>query len=79
MNADAVIFIPGIKGTKLVETNRASWDTIWSGIQYNFETLDDLNLTAQYQGKFFEENERSIIRPGEIEALAYGEFLNDFA
>jgi len=33
MQSDAVIFIPGIKGTKLVETNQAEFDTIWSGVQ----------------------------------------------
>lgn len=77
MSGDAVIFIPGIKGTKLLETNRASWDTIWSGIQYNFESIEDLELTSAYQGQFFEENVSSIIKPGEIESLAYGEFLND--
>ena len=77
MNGDAVIFVPGIKGTKLLETNRANWDTIWSGIQSNFESIEDLELTSAFNGEFFEENVSSIIRPGEIEALAYGEFLND--
>lgn len=77
MSGDAVIFIPGIKGTKLLETNRANWDTIWSGVQTNFESIEDLELTSAYNGQFFEENISSIIRPGEIEALVYGEFLND--
>lgn len=77
MAGEATIFIPGIKGTKLVETNLPTWDTIWSGIQSNFETIEDLELTAEYRGRHFEENPRSIIRPMEIETLAYGEFLND--
>ena len=77
MAGDAVIFIPGIKGTKLVETNRATWDTIWSGIQMNFETLEDLELTSAYRGRYFDEEATSIIRPSEIETLAYGEFLRD--
>lgn len=77
MTGEAIIFIPGIKGTKLVETNLPTWDTIWSGIQSNFETIEDLELTAAYRNKFFEENPRSIIQPSEIETLAYGEFLND--
>lgn len=77
MSADAIIFIPGIKGTKLVDTNRATWDTIWSGIQSNFETIEDLELTALYKNRYFDENPDSIIAPSEIETLAYGEFLND--
>ena len=77
MAGEATIFIPGIKGTKLVETNLPTWDTIWSGIQSNFETIKNLELTAAYRGRYFEENPHSIIRPGEIETLAYGGFLND--
>jgi len=77
MTGDAVIFIPGIKGTKLVDTNHPTWDTIWSGVQTNFETLEDLEITGIYKGQYFEENPASIIQPGEIETLAYGEFLHD--
>ena len=77
MSSDAVIFIPGIKGTKLVETNQAEFDTIWSGVQYNFETIDHLELSSAYRGEFFDLRTESLIRAGEIEALAYGEFLND--
>lgn len=77
MSADAIVFIPGIKGTKLNETNKASWDTIWSGIQSNFETIEDLELTALYKNRYFEEKPDTIIAPGEIETLAYGEFLTD--
>ncbi len=77
MSSDAVIFIPGIKGTKLLETNRTNWDIIWSGVQSNFESIEDLELTSAYNGQFYEENVSSIIRAGEIETLAYGEFLRD--
>lgn len=77
MSSDAVIFIPGIKGTKLIETNKASWDTVWSGTQFNFESIEDLELTSSYKDQFYDENESSVIRAGEVEALAYGEFLDD--
>lgn len=77
MSSDATIFIPGIKGTKLTETNRPTWDTIWSGVQSNFESIEDLELTALYKNRYFEENPDSIIAPSEIETLAYGEFLRD--
>jgi hypothetical protein len=77
MSADAIIFIPGIKGTKLIETNRASFDTIWSGVQSNFETIDDLELSKRLNNKYYDEKSDTIIKPGEIESLAYGEFLRD--
>ncbi len=77
MSADAVIFVPGIKGTKLVNTNRVNFDTIWSGIQSNFETIEDLEFTHRYQNQYYEENIHAIIEPGEIEELAYAEFIRD--
>lgn len=77
MESDAIIFIPGIKGTKLVETNRATHDTIWSGIQSNFESIEDLELTHQLKNQYYDEPVKSIIKAGEIETLAYGEFLRD--
>lgn len=77
MGSDAIIFIPGIKGTKLVETNRATHDTIWSGVQSNFESIEDLELTRRFNGQYYDEPVNSIIKAGEIETLAYGEFLSD--
>jgi hypothetical protein len=77
MTADAVIFIPGIKGTKLVETNKTPFDTIWSGIQSNFETIEDLELTGISAEGAFDKKINNIIKPGEIEELAYGEFIQD--
>jgi len=75
MPSEAVIFIPGIKGTKLTSTNRVNFDTIWSGLQSNFETIQDLELTSAHDGKYYDKNIRTIIHPGEIEELAYAEFL----
>jgi hypothetical protein len=77
MSSDAVIFIPGIKGTKLVETNRAPFDTIWSGIQSNFETIEHLELTLGSGRAYYDERIQTIIGAGEIEELAYAEFLRD--
>ncbi len=77
MASDAVIFIPGIKGTKLVDTNLPSFDTIWSGIQSNFETIERLELTTPDSGRYYDEYIKSIIQAGEIEELAYAEFLRD--
>ncbi|MBT5708400.1 MAG: hypothetical protein HOI66_18960 [Verrucomicrobia bacterium] len=77
MSADALIFIPGIKGTKLAQTNRPDWDVIWSGFQSNFESINDLELSRAHNGKFYDESIDTIILPHEIEKLAYGEFLRD--
>lgn len=77
MPSDAVVFIPGIKGTKLVETNRANWDTIWSGAQSNFESIGDLELVRSQGGTYFDERIDTIIQSGQIEELAYAEFLHD--
>lgn len=77
MDADAIIFIPGIKGTKLVETNRVNYDTIWSGIQSNFETIEDLELSFRFRNRHYDQGIENLIAAGEIEELAYAEFLND--
>jgi len=73
----ATIFIPGIQGTKLVETNRVNFDTVWSGIQKNFETIEDLELTLELNGQRFDHGIDNIIQPGSVEELAYREFLGD--
>ncbi|MBI4775561.1 MAG: hypothetical protein HY788_15570 [Deltaproteobacteria bacterium] len=75
-----MIFIPGIKGTKLVETNKVSHDVIFSGLQSNFETIEDLELTGPYpfpEGYRYDRKVDAIIRAGELEGLAYAEFLFD--
>jgi len=79
MASDAVIFIPGIKGTQLVETNRTPFDTIWSGLQSNFESLEDLELSRGVSRVYYDERVDSIVQPGEIEGLAYAEFLRDLS
>lgn len=77
MDSDAIIFIPGIKGTKLVETNRVNHDTIWSGIQSNFETIEDLELSFRFHNRHYDQGIDNLIVAGEIEELAYAEFLRD--
>ncbi|MFQ5660096.1 MAG: esterase/lipase family protein [Gammaproteobacteria bacterium] len=77
MPSDAIIFVPGIKGTKLVNTNLVNFDTIWSGIQSNFETIEDLKFSHAVEGQYYDEKIDSVIQEGEIEELAYSEFLHD--
>ncbi len=77
MGSQAVIFIPGIKGTKLANTNRVNFDTVWSGVQSNFETIGDLALTKKHNGAFYDENIDVILRADELEEFAYREFLRD--
>lgn len=64
------IFIPGIKGTTLVNTNTLDFDTIWSGIQCKVETILDLELCENTR---FELSPKVIIERGDIEDLAYRE------
>ena len=75
--SQAVIFIPGIKGTTLVNTNRANHDTIWSAIQSEFEEIEMLELSFDKQGNAVDSWPETLINPGELESLAYSEFLRD--
>ena len=71
MPSQAIILIPGIKGTKLVNTNRALHEVIWSGLQAEFESIEDLALTEPFDGRNYDQERDVVIRPGEIETLAY--------
>ena len=77
IQSQAVIFIPGIKGTTLVNTNRANYDTIWSAIQSEFEEIEMLELSFDNQGNAVDTWPETLINPGQIESLAYSEFLRD--
>ena len=65
------ILVPGIKGTKLVDVNKLDFDTIWSGIQSKFETIEDLRLQNEPR---FDAEEDVIIERGDVEDLAYRQF-----
>ncbi|WP_026575400.1 lipase/acyltransferase domain-containing protein [Bacillus sp. UNC438CL73TsuS30] len=62
------ILIPGIQGTKLVNTNTLNFDTIWSAVQSKYETIYDLALKRDSR---FEVNPKSIIERSDVEDLAY--------
>ncbi|UCG09194.1 MAG: hypothetical protein JSV83_11285 [Desulfobacterales bacterium] len=64
------IIIPGIKGTKLADTNTLDFDVIWSGLQSKYETIYDLALDAKAK---FEQSPESIIERSDVEDLAYKE------
>lgn len=76
-SSEAIIFLPGIKGTTLVNTNRADYDTIWSAIQSQYEDLDLLELSFDENNLGYDVWPQSLIRPGQIEGLVYSEFLRD--
>ncbi|WP_342042891.1 alpha/beta fold hydrolase [Bacillus sp. OTU2372] len=67
------ILIPGIQGTKLLNTNTLDFDTIWSMIQNRYETIYDLLLK---QDSRFEVNPKSIIERGDVEDVAYREIVH---
>lgn len=62
------ILIPGIQGTKLVNTNTLNFDTIWSAIKSKYETIYDLALK---QDSRFEVSPTSIIERSDVEDAAY--------
>lgn len=64
------ILIPGISGTKLVNTNTLNFDTIWSVVQSKYESIYDLKLK---QDSRFEENQNSIIERCDVEDISYRE------
>ncbi|MBM7653488.1 lipase/acyltransferase domain-containing protein [Neobacillus cucumis] len=67
------ILIPGIQGTKLLNTNTLNFDTIWSMVQSKYETIYDLLLK---QNSRFEVNPKSIIERGGVEDVAYREIVH---
>lgn len=72
----AVIFIPGIKGTKLYNSNSIDAEILWQDIRFNFKDLELLELTKEYGGEYFDQDENTIIKPLNVEPLAYSEFWN---
>lgn len=76
-DSQAIIFIPGIKGTTLVNTNRADYDTIWSAIQSQFEDIEMLELSFDREGNAVDTWPETLINPGQLEGWAYAEFLHD--
>jgi hypothetical protein len=73
--AAPIILIPGIQGTKLINTNTLDFDTIWSVVQSRYETIYDLLLK---QDSRFEANPRSLIERGDVEDAAYREIVHVF-
>lgn len=67
------ILIPGISGTKLVNTNTLNFDTIWSSVQSKYESIYDLALK---QDSRFEVNHKSIIERSDVEDLSYREIVH---
>lgn len=72
----AVIFIPGIKGTKLYNSNSIDAEILWQDIRYNFKDIELLQLTKEYEGEYFDEDANTIVKPLNIEPSAYREFWN---
>lgn len=72
----AVILIPGIKGTKLYDSNTIDNEILWQDIRYNFEDYGRTELSFEYNNQFFEEDFSTIVQPLQLEPLAYQEFWN---
>ncbi len=72
----AVIFIPGIKGTKLYDSNTINNEILWEDIRFNFDRFEHLTLSFENEGKYFDERFESLVAPLQLEAIAYREFLD---
>lgn len=77
MSADAIILIPGIKGNHLVDVNTHDFQPVWRDVRYNFQRVEDLILTGNNNGTYYDEQLNVIINPGQVESLAYKEFMDD--
>ncbi|MEQ8303894.1 MAG: hypothetical protein RIB47_10920 [Cyclobacteriaceae bacterium] len=70
----ALIFIPGIKGTKLYDANTINNEVLWEDVRFNFDDISRTELTFQHNERFYEEDYNTIVKPLQIEPLAYREF-----
>lgn len=70
-----VIFIPGITGTTLVNSNSLDFDTIYSGVQKYYEKLEQIKLQINADD---DEQETVIVERSNVEAIAYREILKLF-
>lgn len=73
----ALIFIPGIKGTKLYDANTVQNEVLWEDIRFNFDDFMRLEMTSISNGEYFEEDLSTLVKPLHIEPLAYSEFWRD--
>lgn len=72
--AKAVIFLPGIKGTKLYDSNTMDGDILWQDVRYNFKDVGRLELSSEFEEFHYEEDFETIVKPLAPEPLAYNQF-----
>lgn len=77
MASQAIVFIPGTKGTQLEDRNSFGHVPIWRDIRYNFSPIQVLALTRDYGHGYFEKDTHTIIQPGSLESIVYQEFIQD--
>lgn len=76
--SDAVILIPGIKGSQLINVNTHNFHALWRDVRFNFNSVEDLELTEEdLDGNQYEEKIDILIERGSVESLAYKEFMED--
>jgi len=69
--------IPGITGSQLIDVNTHNFHPVWRDIRYNFQKVEDLELTDEFHGEYYDENINILIERGAVESLAYKEFMDD--
>ncbi len=73
----AVIFIPGIKGTKLHDSNTIDNEILWQDFRFNIEDIRRTELSSFYNGQYYDESFTTITKPLNIEVIAYREFWEE--
>lgn len=70
----ALIFIPGIKGTKLYDSNTLNNEVLWQDIRFNFEDFSRIELSFKSDQHYYDEAFSALVKPLQLEPLAYQEF-----
>ncbi|MEM7103673.1 MAG: hypothetical protein AAF502_11115 [Bacteroidota bacterium] len=68
-----VIFIPGIQGTTLSNTNEKDFKTVFSGFKKYFKRIRDIGLKRD---GFSDQKLDFLINPSDVEDLAYSEIID---
>ena len=70
----AVIFIPGIKGSKLFDSNDIDNKVLWQDVRFNFKDVSKLALSFEHNGNYYDDDFQTIVEPLKLENVAYKQF-----
>lgn len=73
MRRHPVILIPGIQGTKLLDSNQKDFKMIWSGVRKFFSDIHQLTLR---DNGVSDKHLDAVIERADVEDIAYSELIN---